>query len=567
MRYLLAILLLTVSLSVFADVYRFNKDLDSQVKSSPVTIKENNTNNAVEVNFNLTALQSNRVSINDSTFNKLQIDDLKMTKREGNPSLPYYAVVVNSRPEELVVKYNPKTVYEIKNSVPLPAPKKLSRSDKYKKIWIVNQKSFQNSRSKLYQLEYLGDFRGIPLTRVLFFPVSYIGSTKTLEITPNIEYKIYRKDRAEVREFQNFQEIIDVSNISKRYLIVTYSRFEQSLQRLISWKRRLGFKVEVVYLEDIGESAESIKTYLKDRFNNIKTRFTYALLVGDESIFPTFYIKTLYSQRTPSDLNYFIMGDKGDFIPDVFYGRMVADDPTDVEIQIEKIIQHERADFDDFSGYRKGIGISSNEGENPSDMEYLKRINGHLINELGFSFINFFQNDSRSIPYNINGIIDQGVGWLTYLGHGSGYSWSSIYSYSGYRIGDIKNLKPDSVKPIIIDVSCLNGRFKRGRFGEQFMNNAKDGKPIGAVAYYGGTVKISWHPPAIMASGITKMISKKKYEHLGEALLAGQIYLMQNYSELSDIKDNLTWYHLLGDPSLNLNNHYSRKTRVFLSSY
>ena len=102
-------------------------------------------------------------------------------------------------------------------------------------------------------------------------------------------------------------------------------------------------------------------------------------------------------------------------------------------------------------------------------------------------------------------------------------------------------------------MACQNGKFSNeGRLGERFMNGTDHGKPVGAVAYYGGSVDISWHPPAIMARGINLNMANSKPKTIGEALLAGQLYLLSNYDDLSAAEENLKWYHLQGDPTLQL---------------
>ena len=56
------------------------------------------------------------------------------------------------------------------------------------------------------------------------------------------------------------------------------------------------------------------------------------------------------------------------------------------------------------------------------------------------------------------------------------------------------------------------------------MNVGPFGGHKGATAYYGGSVDISWHPPAIMAVGINRALAKKEAKTLGEILLLGQLY-------------------------------------------
>ena len=123
-----------------------------------------------------------------------------------------------------------------------------------------------------------------------------------------------------------------------------------------------------------------------------------------------------------------------------------------------------------------------------------------------------------------------------------------------YMSSSIKNIKPAAVKPIIIDAACENGSFlyTGTKLGERFMNSTNGGAPTGAVAYYGGSVSISWDPPAIMSIGINKMIVQNKIIHLGEALLAGQMYLSKNHSNQAEVIENFRWYHLFGDPSMRI---------------
>lgn len=146
--------------------------------------------------------------------------------------------------------------------------------------------------------------------------------------------------------------------------------------------------------------------------------------------------------------------------------------------------------------------------------------------------------------------LNEGAGWLNYIGHGSGYDWPS--TNGSFSTDHIEKLTNYDVKPIVIDVACLNGRFAEGHFGERLMNEVNN-DPVGAVAYYGGSVSISWRPPAVMAIGINEMVAQKNIETLGAALMAGQIYLAANYTNKLRVYENYRWYHLFGDPSMKLN--------------
>jgi hypothetical protein len=198
------------------------------------------------------------------------------------------------------------------------------------------------------------------------------------------------------------------------------------------------------------------------------------------------------------------------------------------------------------------LGIASDEGNSPSDVQYVNYFVGQFVDQFKLKPTFVFQKDyDASTPDNIIDIISAGTSWISYVGHGTGTAWASVAENS-FDISDIAKVKnAEKMKPIIIDVACQNGRLSKGRFGERWMNSTdKAGHAIGAVAYYGGSVNISWDPPGVMTAGINRLVAEKKLAHLGEALMAGQLFLAANWAIASHIKDNLAWFHLQGDPSL-----------------
>ena len=124
----------------------------------------------------------------------------------------------------------------------------------------------------------------------------------------------------------------------------------------------------------------------------------------------------------------------------------------------------------------------------------------------------------------------------------------------GHRLaGDRLGALAPGKQPVVIDVACQNGILKKGYLGETFMNAVDSrGDSIGAAMYLGGSVNISWHPPAIMARGIVKRVIEQKLATIGDAYLAGQLYLLENHTDVEAVRDNFEWYHLFGEPSSNL---------------
>jgi len=98
-------------------------------------------------------------------------------------------------------------------------------------------------------------------------------------------------------------------------------------------------------------------------------------------------------------------------------------------------------------------------------------------------------------------------------------------------------------------VACSNASwaYYPRCFGKAWVTNTSN---AGAIAFYGGSVSISWDPPAIMSVGISKYHFEKPVHSLGGSVLAGQMYLVEKMGTGNQVIDNMKWYNLFGDPSL-----------------
>ncbi len=541
---------------VYAKSYQFGNERSERDSETDVSVYHASGEKSVVVDFNINkmvtkkSVEKNPVS---DAFKELEFSQLKLSNLAGDPALPYYSVIVEGRAENIKVSYQTEKKKTIMNLIPVPAQaEKLRCLDCPQPSFKINWKRYETSEKKFYEVQSLGDIRGVELTRVTLYPAQYNAEDRSLEIYPEIDFTISSGEENTLFYTDDMEKIYERVELNNRYLILSPSEYIPALADFIDWKIKGGYDVSVVSLESIGNNFLAVKNYLKARYNNPETNFSYALLVGHENNFPTEYVKTGSSSQTPSDLHYFTMGDSSDFLPDVLYGRLVVGSINDIKNQIKKSIAYESDSLANREGWRQHIGLASDEGSDPSDEEYLAQMTTPFVDNFKVDSRTFLQKNSDSTPTNLNATLSSGAMWLNYIGHGSGTSWPSMRTT--YGSSQIKNLEAGSVKPVIIDVACQNGRFKYNakQLGERFMNEEKNGEPIGAVAYYGGSVNISWNPPAIMAVGINKLVVDEKIDELGKALLAGQLYLFNHYTDLGAVKENLAWYHLFGDPSLKL---------------
>ena len=452
------------------------------------------------------------------------------------PSLPQMSFILRGKPSYLRVSASINKEEVVENVTPSPGQPTQARNTAYTVTNKVSKELYEKENPRV-EMHYLGDFRGTHLTRVKINVAKYSSKDSTLSVAQDL------KVTHNSREFKFKTEKFN------RYLIVTPKELRSGLDTFIAWKESKGFVVEVEEIDSKLTSREQISEMVKDYYKTYKVHFV--MLVGTTSLLPTNYVYTGFNARTPSDLKYFTFGGKDDYIPDVFHARLVAETSGEVRRILSKSIRYEWGLYSDMTGYQSLVGVASNEGRNPSDNEYISGIGKTFKSNYGMLYTHFYENNLKSNRVKFNQALNRGAAWVTYMGHGSGTSWPSFNQT--YKASDINRLQnQDVVQPVIIDVACQNGKLTGMKYIGSKMMSAMDeeGSPLGAVAYYGGSVNISWHPPAIMARGIAIERFEQGFTFLGEGLLLGQLYLAKNWDRKRDVVDNMEWFHLQGDPGL-----------------
>lgn len=471
-----------------------------------------------------------------SLFRDISLAKTELTKAAGQPQVPFHSFLVAGEIEEVDFKLGQAEIYEGIQASPAPTmPCRCSR-DQIK--WEVKKPSLLHTRG--YEIHSLGDFRGIKLSRVIVTP--FLTTVKGLVAHRSVHLKL--KGAKKINDFQALWEDTQTG----RHLIIARENYFETMGALI--ERREAQGIEVLTLEYTGQNFYQLKSQIAELYQS--TPFDFALVIGDEEAIPSEYVRTAADPSTPSDLKYFTMGGEFDQLPDVAYGRMVVENPEQLARQIQKIIAYEDQAYGDQSGLGQAISIASNEGANPTDFDYARQMMTPFQDQLGLQAKYFFQGEPRATASDILSAFTSGAHWLNYIGHGVGDSWPSITG-EALTIDRFDELGSEGVRPIVIDVACQNGRlsFDR-RIGVSLMNQFDQDGPTGAVAYYGGSVDITWHPPAVMAVRINEVVAQRRVRTIGEALFLGQLKLVETYDDLPSALENLVWYHLQGDPAMEL---------------
>lgn len=417
------------------------------------------------------------------------------------------------------------------------------------------------------QLEEVGKMGGVRLVRVAIQPVRMEMKSERLRVAHRLDFKVHFKSvTRQVQMMQVPQGILEtlvagtangrsltpmVRSVprAERMVIVTADTLKETLAPFIAWKKKRGIEVDVVTLTQAGGNKEEVQKYIKAAYDKATVKPTYLLFVGNKESMPAFKESTGSGSAASDYRMTLLAGD--DAIPDVFYGRFLADTEEELRTQIQRTIEYEKAPNSN-DWLSKGMTIASDEGSNPSDEGYALEVQEALKSGNYKALDSFFQGEKTATSANILSALKEGRSWIAYFGHGSGTSWGSVNDK--FSVATVTEVDNTQKLPVMIDVACLNASWMNISkcFGKAWMTQTNANGPTGTVAYYGGSVSISWHPPAIMSVGIAKHHATGNLKTIGSTVIAGQLYLLEKLGDTSAVTDNMKWYNLFGDPSLSI---------------
>jgi len=320
-------------------------------------------------------------------------------------------------------------------------------------------------------------------------------------------------------------------------LIITYDDFYSAVEPLYDWKRQKGVPTEIVNVSTIGNNSASIKSYIQNKYDT--DGVTFILLVGDAA------------QVAPCDSNqdprYTLLAGSDNY-PDAFVGRFSAENTTQVETQVNKVLSYESDPFFGGDWLHKGMGVASNQGTGYNgwyDNEMMDIIRDTLM-DYTYTEVDQIYDPSAS-PSDVSTAINAGRSIGNYCGHGSTTSWGS----SGFSNTHVNALTNENMWPYILSVACVNGNFTGTTcFAEAWLRATHNttGEPTGAIAMYASTINQSWTPP-MQAEYHTNMLLKDEVKNtIGGLYFSGSMFMI----DLSGTNgfDEFEHWTIFGDPSL-----------------
>ena len=365
-----------------------------------------------------------------------------------------------------------------------------------------------------------------------------------------------------------FRPGFDLKKLSNTadYLVITAKDLIPGLEKLCELRRRQGFQVKMVDIEDIYDvfsygffDPSAVRGFLKYTHENwTPPAPQYVLLAGDsnldyrnyfntgkKNIVPVMLSATAELGLTPSD-NEFAAFDDASPVPQIYIGRISGKTADDISQTAYKIIRYETA-----KNYapRQVLFVADDDEiafENLSDdlATYLPS---------GFTAVKIYSRLFGSlddVTRNILSFIDAGALLTSFVGHGDVIRWGAEPYGGGEFIlqpGDVDDLKTPDALTFIMALNCLNGYFSQS-FDYSLAEEWVMAEDTGAVACFAPSGLSHQWEHDLLSQFVFEKIFLEKENRIG--IIATESKIDTYYAGASE--KVLISLNLIGDPATTL---------------
>ncbi len=417
----------------------------------------------------------------------------------------------------------------------------------------------------------------------------------TLSDPLNVRYYLFKP--SDIRAIDSITPIASSPYVSQdittipgaEYLVITPESFQAQAWSLKQFREsgRAGYSIttEIVTAEDIYRmysagrpSPAAFRDYIRYYLSK-NPQLTHVLLFGDghydyRNLHGTSRVNPLppYEIESIAAEDFFTVLDAGEecpfgeYIRDIYVGRVPIETEVDAAAYVTKIIEYEdaaqkdngpwrnRALFvsDDFYQYKNDTlqprdGIQDHD-EQSNDLYQTVRALQPARSTEHFFLHDYVRNYSRVTPVaskSLTRLLNDGQLYTTFYGHGGTVGWSDEQLLRTRELGKLYNRKKLT---ILGSFSCTVGRFEDGKgnvLGERFVRDP--GK--GAIASIGALRESYSNRNGVFGQLVTEAIfDTTRIVTLGEALHSAKINeTIHSGDRFNDLK-----YLLLGEPVLRI---------------
>ncbi len=333
---------------------------------------------------------------------------------------------------------------------------------------------------------------------------------------------------------------IFAQDLGARYLIVTHDNFYDAIEPLATWKHKKGMQTKTVKLSETGHTADSIRNYIVDAYNNWQIPPEFLLLVGAPNYLP-FGIMDVSTDNYYTDIN-------NDLFNDILSGRLTVHSTTEAQTVVNKILLYERTpDLNDSTWFIDACLIVREDIYDPyDDSIYWSDINHakDYMRNNGYDTIDTLSRVNGNSSSDILQAVNEGRSFVLYRGQGVNNWWSPF------------DVNPDLTNngnklPIVLSITCSTiGTSSYPATAEKWLLTGTPTNPRGGAGFFATTTVVTGHADyrSAVTKGFFNGIFRDGKRTFGEACEAGRQNVYSLYSSSSEYRGFTT----LGDPEMNI---------------
>jgi len=520
----------------------------------PQGVKLTRDGNGYRIDFSIPNSELKTLTIENTTYIKLEIPDYGITSNVGQPMLPqisFFLMTGNNENAPLVKVLNQdRNLTVLKNRIYPVQPPREKVPNKINPF-VINENYYKTKGSInepfaiVSELFIIGGAKGVMVT---IYPYAYNPSTNELYTTSKGSFKI-ELNTAPVLNFSPRTAMDDFfssvfvnyekqnSKGTNNFLIITTPALESGLTPLVTHKQGLGYNVTVVNTNVTGTSNTAIKSYIQNLYNNITTRPEFILLVGDTPDIPHWVGG---GTGTPStDWNYALL-EGNDLWVDAFLGRFSVLNLTQLSNIISKTIYMESSIN---SLWKKNVFMASNDNYSITEGTHNFVIDSFFIPN-NFTVNTKLYYNKGATTQQVSQSLDSNKIFAIYSGHGSNTSWADGPPFSQANVNALNN----TIFPYVYSFACVTGSYHLSTecFAETWIRIPKAG-----VIFWGSSVNSYWDEDDILERRIGRALFTDNLKRNAENFVKGKIYLVQHFGSMTGTMQRyIEMYNCMGDPSI-----------------
>ncbi len=298
----------------------------------------------------------------------------------------------------------------------------------------------------------------------------------------------------------NNYNFTETRSARKDYIMIVHADFLTAAEALASWKRQLGYSVEIV--SQSSWTTTQVKTELQTRYDSWDPKPLYFLLFGDQEYVPAEYTGSRYT-----DLYYAEMEGSG-YKPEMAYGRIFAASASEAQLIVDKIINYEKNPPAGSGFYGTAVGCAQYQDSNydsyadrrfshtSEDMRNYVMGQGYVVNRVYNTYASVtpqYYNNGYYSPAGMaipSELLKPGFAWdgdaadilneinagrfmVWHRDHGSVTGWAT----PAFSTTNVDQLSNGNLLPVVLSINCLTGKFVGTTecFAERFLRKSGAG--------------------------------------------------------------------------------------------